>query len=121
VLQRPYHGKSTACAAVKCRSCCAPGPRARDGPKQPAQRRGKVGRWLTEVGINRTRGGTGSAASSIEIRLLRRPESKKVASERFLVLGRSSCGVRSGLECRGAAGPRRRGLCSEQRQSSGRA
>jgi hypothetical protein len=62
-----------------------------------------VGRWLTEAGINRTRGGTGSAASSVEIRPLRRPESKKAASERFLVLGQSSCGVRSGLEYRGAA------------------
>jgi hypothetical protein len=120
VLQRPYCGKSTACAAAECRLCCAPGPKACNGPKRPVQRRGRVGRWLTEAGINRTRSETGPAASSVEIRPLRRLESKKAAAERFLVLGRSSCGVRSGLERRGAACPRRRGLCSEHRQGSGR-
>jgi hypothetical protein len=119
VLQRPYRGKSTACAAAGCRLRCALGPRARDGPRRPVQRRGRVRRWLTEAGIIRTRGETGPAASSVGIRPLRRPESKKAAAEGFLVLGRSSCRVRSGLERRGAACPRRWGSAPSGGKAAG--
>jgi hypothetical protein len=73
------------------------------------------GPWISTGGLKVVRWRV-----SVKFRLLCRPESKKAASGRFLVFGRSSCGVQSGLECSGAACPRRRGLCSEQRQGSGR-
>jgi hypothetical protein len=54
-----------------CRWCRAPGPKAREGPGRPVQRRERVGRWLTEAGVDRTRGETRPAASSVEIQPLR--------------------------------------------------
>jgi hypothetical protein len=54
-----------------CRWCRAPGPKAREGPGRPVQRRERVGRWLTEAGVDRTRGETRPAASSVENQPLR--------------------------------------------------